>query len=437
MNSTILALFLIAQALNPDLPSLLDTYRQLHAHPELSGQEEQTAKFVAGELRRLGFEVTEGLGQYDRPGLKGYGVIGVMTNGKGPVVLIRTDLDALPLEEKTGLPFASKVKATSPSGDPVSVMHACGHDLHMTCFLGTAKALSENRKKWQGTLIMLGQPAEEIGAGARALLKDGLYSRFPQPDFALALHTSAQLQAGRIGYCPEYALAGVESVDVTIRGKGGHVAYPHTAKDPIVLAAQFVMALQTIVSREVPPIDAGVVTVGSIHGGTKHNIIPDEVKLQLTVRYYKPEVRQLILSSIERIAEGLAQAAGMPGDAKPTVKHGHEFNPATFNDRELTERLVPVWQRELGEGQVARVDPVMGAEDFSYYSRDTGVPGCIFWLGAVPEERMKEHQSGGKALPSLHSSDLAPDAEKAIPIGIRAMVAAALELLKPPTGNNK
>jgi len=279
---------------------------------------------------------------------------------------------------------------------------------------------------------MVGQPAEEIGAGARALLKDGLYSRFPKPDFALALHTSAQLEAGKIGYCPEYTLAGVDSVDVTIRGKGGHGAYPHTAKDPIVLAAQFVLALQTIVSREVPPIESGVVTVGSIHGGTKHNIIPDEVRLQLTVRHYKPEVRQLILSSIERIANGLAQAAGMPDDAKPTIRYGDEFNPATFNDRDLTERLVPVWQRELGEGQVTRVDPVMGGEDFSYYSKDSGVRGCIFWLGAIPEALMKEHQSGGKPLPSLHSSELAPDAEKAIPTGIKAMVAAALELLKPP-----
>ncbi|RPI22935.1 MAG: amidohydrolase [Acidobacteria bacterium] len=432
MNLAILALLLMAQTVTPDMPSLLETYRHLHANPELSGQEQQTARLVAQELRQLGFEVTEGLGQYDRAGLKGYGIVGVLKNGQGPVVLIRTDLDALPIEEKTGLPFASKVKATSPAGEQVSAMHACGHDVHMTSFLGTAKALSENRKNWQGTLVMVGQPAEEIGAGARALFKDGLYTRFPKPDFALALHTSAQLESGKIGYCPEFALAGVESVDVTIKGKGGHGAYPHTAKDPIVLAAQFILAIQTIISREVPPIDSGVVTVGSIHGGTKHNIIPDEVKLQLTIRYYKPEIRTLILASIERIAKGLATAAGMPDSAQPIVKYGTEFNAATFNDPELTKRLVPAWQRELGEAQVTRVDPVMGAEDFAYYSKDNGVKGCIFWLGGIPAALMSEHRTQGKPLPSLHSSDLAPDAEKAIPIGIRAMVAAALELFKKP-----
>jgi len=431
MKLAILALALFAQTTEVDLPSLLQVYRQLHASPELSGQEQKTAKFIAEELRRLGFEVTEEVGRYDRrPGWKSYGVVGVMKNGPGPVSLIRTDLDALPMEEKTGLPFASKVTAISASGETVPVMHACGHDLHMTCFLGTAQALSRNRKSWQGTLVMVGQPAEEIGAGSAALLRDGLYTRFPKPDFALALHTSAQLEAGKIGYCPEYTLAGVNSVDVTIRGRGGHGAYPHTARDPIVLAAQFIQAIQTIVSREVRPIDAGVVTVGSIHGGTKHNIIPDEVQLQLTVRYYKPEVQQLILSSIERIAKGLALAAGLNEDRFPIVKYGEEPVPATYNDRELTERLAQVWKREIGDDRVVQVDPVMGAEDFSRYSKDTGVRGCIFWLGAIPEAMMKEHKAQGKSLPSLHSSDLAPDAEKAIPTGIKAMVTAALELFQ-------
>jgi amidohydrolase len=414
-----------AQDAGVDLASLTRIYRYLHEHPELSGQEEQTSRWLAGELRQLGFEVTADFGEFNNPNIKSYGVVAVMNNGQGPVVMVRTDLDALPIEEKTGLPFASRVKATSFDGVEVPVMHACGHDLHMTCFLGTARKLAQARDRWRGTLIMIGQPAEETGSGARAMLRGGLYSRFPKPDFAIALHTSAQLEAGRIAYCPGPALAGVDSVDVILRGRGGHGAYPHTAKDPIVLAAQFVMALQTIVSREVPPLDSAVVTVGSIHGGTKYNIIPDDVRLQITVREYKPEIRQRILSSIERIAKGLALAAGAPA---PTVKLGEEYTPATINDVDLTERLAAVWKRELGAARVTKAEPVMGAEDFANYPTD-GVRGCIFWLGALGADVIKRYETNGEPLPSLHSSDLAPDVERAIPTGVEAMTAAALELL--------
>jgi len=419
---------LVAQESGKDLSSLVETYRRLHQHPELSGQEEQTARWLAAELRNLGFQVTEDFGQYESPQLKCYGVVAVMKNGAGPVVMIRTDLDALPIQEKTGLPYASQVKATSSAGQEVPVMHACGHDLHMTCFLGAAQNLARAREQWRGTLVMIGQPAEETGAGAKAMLKGGLYTRFPKPDFALALHTAAQLEAGRVAYCPGPALAGTDSLDVILRGKGGHGAYPQGTKDPIVLAAQFIMAIQTIVSRQISPLDSAVVTVGSIHGGTKYNIIPDEVRLQLTVRQYKPEIRQQILDSIERIAKGLAQAAGAP---EPSIGFGEESVSATINDPDLTERLAGVWKRTLDESRVTRADPVMAGEDFSNYSVD-GVRSCLFWLGAVAAGEMRLHETTGKPLPGLHSSELAPDVERAIPTGVEAMTAAALELLRKP-----
>ena len=424
----------ITQGIAGDLPDLTELYRLLHSRPELSGQEEQTAGIVAAELRRVGFDVTEGVGRFSDSTQKCHGVVGVMRNGRGPVVMLRTDLDALPVEERTGLAFASQVKAKGPAGEVVSVMHACGHDLHMTVFLGAARELSRNRSQWTGTLVMVGQPAEETGAGAQAMLNDGLYSRFPKPDYALALHASADLEAGRIEYCPGYAMAGVDSVDVTIRGRGGHGASPHRTKDPIVLAAQFVMALQTIVSREVSPLDSAVVTVGSIHGGTKHNIIPDEVKLQLTVRSYKPEVRERILTSIDRMAKGVALTGGVGDAAAPSVSYGKEHQPPLFNSPALAERLASVWRRELGESQVSLADPVMFAEDFAYFSRD-GVAGCLFWLGAVPKEAWERHKADSAPLPALHSRSWTPDVERAIPTGIRALVSAALELFRGAAGS--
>src|SRR6478609_5206368 len=300
-----------------ELPSLLGIYKDLHSHPELSGYEERTAALVAKELRAAGCDVTEHFGTYDDPKLKAYGVIGVMKNGDGPTVLVRTDLDALPVQEDTGLPYASKVVAKNDEGKDVHVMHACGHDVHVAAFIGTARALAKIKDQWHGTIVFVAQPAEEIGAGARALLKDGLYDRFGKPDFALGFHDKADVQAGHIAVTEGYASANVDSVDVTVRGVGGHGAYPHKTKDPVVLAAEIINAWQTIVSRRNNPLDPIVITVGSIHGGTKHNIISDEVKMQLTVRTYKQEVRDHVLAAIERIAKGIAITAGVPDDHAP------------------------------------------------------------------------------------------------------------------------
>jgi hippurate hydrolase len=315
----------LAAQVDAELPALLETYRHLHANPEISYFERETSRFVAARLRQLGFEVSEEVGDYGVEGRVSYGLVAVLENGDGPTVMVRTDLDGLPIEEKTGLPWASRAKQTAESGDEVFAMHACGHDLHMTSFLGTAAMLAARQDDWSGTLVMIGQPAEERGAGARAMLADGLYKRFPRPEVALGLHTNASLAAGRIGLVPGYALANVDSVDITVRGAGGHGAYPHTTKDPVTLAALLVTNLQTIVSRQVSPLDPAVITVGSIHGGTKHNIIPDEVELQLTVRSYRPEVRRYLLDAIRRTAEETARAAGFPDDLLPVVKQHDDF----------------------------------------------------------------------------------------------------------------
>src|SRR5215813_10787658 len=285
-----------------ELPSLVGIYKDIHTHPELSGQEERTAALAATELRATGCQVTEHVGKYENSKYKAYGVVGVMKNGDGPTVLVRTDMDALPVKEETGLPYASKVVAKNDEGKEVPVMHACGHDTHIAAFIGTARSLGKLKDQWHGTIVFVAQPAEEIGTGARALLKDGLYERFGKPNFALGFHDKADVQTGHIGVTEGYTSANVDSVDVTVRGIGGHGAYPHKTKDPIVLAAQIVNALQTIASRENNPLDPIVVTVGSINGGTKRNIIPDEVKMQLTVRTYKKEVRDKALAAIDRIA---------------------------------------------------------------------------------------------------------------------------------------
>jgi hippurate hydrolase len=417
-----------------ELPSLLEVYQHLHAHPELSHQEEETSAFMADQVRSMGYEVSEKLGDYGRPDRTGFGVVGVLRNGTGPVVLVRTDMDALPVVEKTDLAYASRVKALNASGEEVGVMHACGHDIHMTVFLGTAKALHRYRKAWQGTLVVVAQPAEETGTGAKALLKDGLYERFPRPDFALALHDHAALEAGKIGYCEGYALASVDSVDILVRGVGGHGAAPSETRDPIVLAARLVLALQTIVSREISPLDPAVVTVGSIHGGTKHNIIPESVKLQLTVRAYQETVRTKVLQAIERIARGLAQGADIPKSRAPLVQVDEEgFTPATFNHPELTRRLVKAWTETLGPEKVVRVGPRMVGEDFSRYSLEGHkIPACLFWLGAVAPSKMVQSLRKGRPLPGLHSPGFAPDPEPTLRTGIRAMTRAVLELMKKP-----
>ncbi len=392
-------------------------YIDLHKTPELSQHEEKTGEKMALRLKKLGFKVTSHVG--------GYGVVGILENGAGPTLMLRTDLDGLPVEEKTGLPYASKVKASDADGRPVSVMHACGHDVHMSTWIAVATLLSRTRDRWQGTLMMVGQPAEEKGGGAVAMLKDGLFTRFPKPTFAIALHDSAELPAGKVGYVSGYALANVSSVDVTFFGRGGHGAYPHTTVDPIVMAARSIMGFQTIVARETNPLDPAVVTVGSIHGGTKHNIIPDEVHLQMTVRSYKETVHQRLLDAIARIAKAEAMASGASKEPKVTVSEG---TPATYNDPALTARVAGAMRKSLGEGNVMEMQPVMGAEDFSEYGR-AGVPAVMFWVGAVDPEAMKRALAGGAAVSSLHSATFAPDRERTLRTAMTALSSAAMEIL--------
>jgi hippurate hydrolase len=422
----------VEKAATGDLPSLLSIYKDIHAHPELSTREEKTAALVAKELRAVGCEVTENFGKYDNPNLKCYGVIGIMKNGAGRTVLVRTDMDALPVEEDTGLPYASKVTTKDDNGREVHVMHACGHDAHMAAFIGTARALQRMKDKWSGTIMFIGQPAEEAVGGARALLKGGLYNRFGKPDFALGFHDKADLQTGHIGVTPGYTYANVDSVDVIVRGIGGHGAYPHKTKDPIVLAAEMINAWQTIASRENNPLDPIVVTVGSIHGGTKHNIISDEVKMQLTVRTYKSEVRDRVLAAIDQIAKGTARAGGVPDDRAPIVTVSKDqYTPATYNNPDLTKRLVEVWKKTLGPENVEIVEPTMGGEDFSEYSLpDHSIPAVDFHIGAVDPERIAQFKKEGKELPTLHSSKFAPVAEPTIKVGIIGMTSAVLDLMK-------
>jgi hippurate hydrolase len=415
-----------------ELPSLLTIYKDVHSHPELSTQEQRTAPIIAKELRAAGCEVTEDFGKYDNPKLKSYGVIGIMKNGDGPKVLVRTDMDALPVQEETGLPYASKAVATNDEGKEVRVMHACGHDAHISMFIGVARALAKLKSQWHGTIIFVAQPAEELGTGARALLNAGLYQKFGKPDFALGFHDKADMQTGHIGVTEGYTYANVDSVDVTVRGVGGHGAYPHKTKDPIVLAAEMINAWQTIASRENNPIDPIVVTVGSIHGGTKHNIIPDEVKMQLTVRTYKSDTRERVLAAIDQIAKGCAMAAGIPPERAPIISVSKDqFTPATYNNPDLTKRLVAVWKKSLGDKNVEIVDPTMGGEDFSEYSLpDHSIPAVDFHVGAVDPAKIADYKQTGRELPTLHSSKFAPVPEPTIRTGIIAMSAAVLELMK-------
>ncbi len=411
----------IKSAVRQDYKYLQSLYYHLHKNPELSFHEKKTAKRIAAELGKAGFKVTENVG--------GHGIVGVLKNGPGPTIMLRTDLDALPVEEKTGLDYASKTRVTDDLGKTVNTMHACGHDIHMSVFTGTARRLADLRKQWQGTLVMIGQPAEERGAGARAMLTDGLYTRFPRPDYAMGLHVSASLPAGQIGFVEGYAMANVDSVDITLFGVGGHGAYPHTTKDPIVLAAQIVNALQTLVSRTIPPIEAGVVTVGSIHGGTKHNIIPDQVDLQLTVRSYSDQTRDALLGGIRRIVRAQALGMGLPEEKLPRVKVRDEYTPALYNDPALTKRVVKVLQAQFGKEQVRETKPVMGGEDFSQYGRtEPRVPSFFFWLGAVDPAAIQSSEKKGEALPSLHSAYFAPVPETSILTGVEAMTATALDL---------
>ena len=404
-------------------PELDALYKHLHQNPELSLQEEKSAARMAAELKKLGFQVKEKIG--------GHGVVGVLRNGAGPTVLIRADMDALPLEEKTGLPYASKARGVNAAGNEVNVMHACGHDIHMTVFVGTAQALIKTKNDWKGTLVMVAQPAEENGLGADMMLKDGLFDFAPKPDYAIALHDNAYLPAGTLGYRAGPLMASVDMMDITVFGQGGHGAAPHTTIDPVVLSAEMILAFQTVVSRSLNPIDPAVVTVGSIHGGTVHNIIPDEVKMQLTLRSYTPEVREKVIASIRRISENYARAAGLPDDRMPKISIREPMTPATVNDPELTSRLMGVFKNIFGEKNIVETEPYMVGEDFSrFVLADNSVPIFMFWLGTLAPETIQKAKENGEQLPSLHSSQFAPVPEPTIKTGVKAMSVAALNLFK-------
>ncbi|WP_416351540.1 M20 metallopeptidase family protein [Parashewanella curva] len=414
------------KTMNELMPKLETMYLHLHKNPELSFHENQTSQLMSQTLNKLGFEVTDHYG--------GYGVVAVFKNGKGPTVMIRTDMDALPVTEQTGLPYASTVTSTNEQGEKVGVMHACGHDLHMTSFIGTATMLMNKKDQWRGTLIMIAQPAEEYGAGAKAMLKAGLYKDFPIPDHIIGLHDHAGLPAGKVAIAPDYIMANVDSVDITVKGISGHGAYPSKTVDPVVLASRIVLALQTISSREISPLDPTVVTVGVINGGTKRNIIGNKVLLQLTVRSYKPDVREKLLSAIKRISIGIAKSVGLSDDLLPDVKVlTTETADAVFNDPSQTAKVKSFIEAAIGKGNVVHAEQSMVGEDVSQYAlTKEQVPLTFFWLGAVNPKKYAESVKNGTELPSLHSSKFAPDYPLAIKTGVEAMTASAIGLFNSP-----
>lgn len=402
---------------------ILSLYKYLHANPELSWQEDKTANLLSGMLEGYGFDVSRGIGKK--------GVVAIYENGEGPTLMIRADMDALPVEEKTNLPYASKIKSINRFGVEVPVMHACGHDIHMAVLIGSANELVLRKKEWSGTLIMILQPAEEVGQGSLAMLNDGLFERFPRPDFNLALHVGSNGPAGSVGYHLGYAMANVDSVDIIIKGVGGHGAYPHTTVDPIVLSSQIVLALQTIVSRKINPLEPAVVTVGSIHGGFKHNIIPDEVRLQLTLRSYSDEVRNNTITNINRIVRGQALAAGVADDKMPIVLLKDEHTPALYNDPDYSNRVLNFIRAEIGSENVHEVPAVMGGEDFGRYGKqDPRIPSFLFWLGGTSKEDWIKYKKGEITLASIHSPFFAPIPGPTLSTGVKAMTSSAIGLLQ-------
>ncbi len=401
-------------------------FEHFHRNPELSFKESQTAARIAKELRAVGVDVTEGVG--------GTGLVGMIANGEGPLVLVRADMDGLPIKEDSGLPYASTVTQVDITGDEVPVMHACGHDVHITSLVGTARRLMTMRDRWSGTVMLIGQPAEERIGGARAMLDDGLYERFGVPDYALAFHVSAGRPAGKVEVDAGLISSSSDSVDITVFGVGAHGASPHKGKDPIYIASQIVIALQGLVSRELPPLAPGVVTVGSFHGGFKHNIIPDQVKLQLTVRADSEETRAKLLAGIQRIATGVALTAGLPEDLLPKVDLSTEATPTTSNDVELAHRIRAAFVRELGENQLFDEErDGMGAEDFAYFVQtEHKVPGVYFVVGGTPQADLDAEAAGGPPVPSHHSPFFKIDPEPSVTSGIYAMTVAVLELLGKP-----
>ena len=407
--------------LEKDISYLKNLYLDIHQNPEISLMEKETSIKLADELKKIGFDVTENFG--------GYGIVGVYKNGNGPTILYRTDMDALPMEEKTELPYASKVITKNFDGNDVGTMHSCGHDMHMTVWTGTARALVERKDDWNGTIIMIGQPAEEIGAGAAMMLKEGLFEKFPVPNYGIALHSSPTIPSGKVGFGKGYIMANTESVDIKVYGQGAHGASPHMSIDPIVTASVIIMELQTIVSRNINPLDDAVITVGSIKGGTKHNIIPDEVDLQLTIRTYKEEVRNLIHKRIKEICNGVASSMGLEKSRWPKVVIPDTFTPANYNDEKLVDMMKKVSISAIGDQNVVVSEPQMVGEDFARYgSTDHDIPTVMYWLGTVPKERIEKYNLGEYALPALHSPFYYPEIENSIRTGVLVSTESLIEL---------
>jgi len=399
-------------------PEIEKLYMDLHRNPELAFHEQRTAAELAKRVSALGYEVTTGIG--------GTGLVAIMKNGPGPVVMLRTELDALPIEERTGLAFASTVKAKNDAGETVPVAHACGHDLHMSAWVGTAELMAHNRQQWHGTLMLVGQPAEEIVSGAAAMIKDGLFTRFPKPDYALGVHDEPSMPAGVVGFHPGFFRAAASNLDVTIFGTGGHGAYPNNTVDPVVIAARFVLGLQTAVSRENNPMEPAVISVGSIHGGITWNIIPDRVKLQLTVRSLNPETQKQLLSAIAREAKGEALAANAP---KEPVIETRSSTDAVYNDPGLTQRMVTAARAALGTANVVEMPAQMGSEDFSQFGL-AGVHAVLLHIGAVDPAKLEAARNSGVQLPGLHSPLWAPELEPTLKAAVAAETAILLDLLK-------
>lgn len=421
----------ISSSVSAQLPSLVETYKKVHAHPELSHHEEQTATLVAGELRKAGYAVTERVGRYP-DGSQAYGVVGLLKNGPGPTLLIRADMDALPIIEETGVPYASKVKTKNASGQDVGVMHACGHDVHVTTLIGTARALVALKSQWHGTLMLVGQPSEETIDGAKAMMADKMYERFGTPDLAIALHDTFLHPAGTVSLTSGPALASSTSIDVIMRGVGGHGSAPQLGKDPIVMAAQFINQIQTIVSRQEDPRDPAVVTVGDIHGGTKRNIIPNEVKMEITARAFSDKSRQIIIDGVRQAAQGIAVAAGVPADRAPIVTVlEHESTPVLYNDPALSTRVKSALVQSLGDANVIDDPAILGSEDFGIFGFDDHkIPVVMFWLGAMDPVKFAAAKAEGKFLPGMHTSRFEPLPEPTLKTGVTAMTAVAVSLLQ-------
>jgi hippurate hydrolase len=429
LGSALLAGAIRAQSPSPD-SNLIDLYKNLHAHPELSHSEEHTSALLAAELRKAGYTVTEHIGKYP-DGSQAYGVVAILKNGPGPTLLVRADMDALPIVEETGVPYASHVVVHNKSGQEVGVMHACGHDVHTTVLIGTARAMAASKDKWHGTLMLVGQPSEETIDGAKAMLADNLYERFGKPDFIIGMHDTNELPAGQVGLIPGNAMASSTSIDVVIHGIGGHGSAPQVGRDPITLAALYITQIQTIVSREEDPQDPTVITIGDIHGGTKRNIIPDEVKLELTTRSFSAISRQRVIDGLQQMAAGITTSAGLPPDKAATVTVlENESTPVQYNDPTLTARERSALEKALGPENVIALHPLMGSEDVGIFGLDGKIPVGYFRLGAMYPDRFAAAKAAGKLLPGMHTSKFEPDPEPTLHTGVTSMTAIATALLQ-------